>query len=639
MNRLNSRYRADNVITFCSQPWGRMVLGLAAAVLATFFWAFFLLGYSLDEFEVDDYAIRHFPPLQQSMGGIQQVATGNPVVLQQLESMKTVVAPAIAHIHSDLTPVTDQGVPMVLASGVLIHPSGYLVTTAHALANRQPLMVDIKTSTGIKRYEAELIKTALNYDLALLKLKTTDRFLFLRLADLTTIRPADPLFAYGLGMKSAVIGAQGSVQRSGVTLQVGQQSMSQLLQSDAIYTWEQSGGALVNSHAQLVGINLAVTDSTGAVSGYAIPATMITIAFPEAVPAPPKKVAGVPQTDPVTPWPIMGLNIAATPTAPATAAAPPPRPTAHLGVVDSEHQAGFSIAGHTLASVLGLGILGLIAGVVGGMVTMGGGIILVTGMLVFFGYGMMLIRPVAFLTNVFTYGAASLKNSAAGLVMWDQVKRLAPWGIVGVLIGFLLGTELDDRVVGYLLGIFALLIAAKTLHEVTMNPDEEVEAIYYSRVKPQLASEPDPFDGAVDLLADRAAETDSALTSSATLRHALLGLPMGLVSGILGISGGVIEVPLQRYYAKIALHNAIANSAVMVFWASLTASIVSLAYGNKIGAFEWETPFVIALIMVPTSYVGGMIGARLLGYISPEKLKWLFSSLMLVVGIKMLFGQ
>jgi len=87
-------------------------------------------------------------------------------------------------------------------------------------------------------------------------------------------------------MKSVTVGAQGSVQRSGVTLQVGQQPISKLLQSDAIYTWEQNGGALVNGRAQLVGINLAVTDSTGTVSGYAIPASTIAEAFPEAVPPP-----------------------------------------------------------------------------------------------------------------------------------------------------------------------------------------------------------------------------------------------------------------------------------------------------------------------------------------------------------------
>lgn len=302
-------------------------------------------------------------------------------------------------------------------------------------------------------------------------------------------------------------------------------------------------------------------------------------------------------------------------------------------IADSEHQSGFVVAGHTLESLVGLGLLGLLSGVTGGMVTMGGGIILVSGMFIFFGYGMMLIRPVAFVTNVFTYGAASIKNQAAGLIMWPKVKQLTPWAVAGVLLGLLLGTELDDTVIGYLLGIFALLIAAKTLHEVTQRDDEELETVIANSAAPSKRGDHSALEDALHRSAPAAGEL------SPTVKNGLLGLPMGLVSGLLGISGGVIEVPLQRYYARIALHNAIANSAVMVFWASLTAAVVSLIYGNKIGAFEWETPFTIALIMIPTSYLGGMLGARLLSHISPDKLKWLFAGLMFVVGIKMLFAQ
>ncbi len=114
---------------------------------------------------------------------------------------------------------------------------------------------------------------------------------------------------------------------------------------------------------------------------------------------------------------------------------------------------------------------------------------------------------------------------------------------------------------------------------------------------------------------------------------------MGLMSGLLGISGGVIEVPLQRYIAGISLHNAIANSSVLVLWTSLSAAIVSLLHGTAIGAFEWQTPIGLALIMIPSSYLGGMLGARLLKHVSVDLLNWIYASLMLLVGVKMLFGQ
>ena len=78
----------------------------------------------------------------------------------------------------------------------------------------------------------------------------------------------------------------------------------------------------------------------------------------------------------------------------------------------------------------------------------------------------------------------------------------------------------------------------------------------------------------------------------------------------------------------------------MVFWASLSAAIVSLFYGTYTGAIaEWTTPFGLALIMIPSSYLGGMLGARMLKHVSVEVLNWIYVAMMLMVGTKMLVGH
>lgn len=629
-----------NEIEFCLKPWKLPVLFLAASVLVTFFWAFYLMGLSIDEFEFDDYSISSMPfgvqqPAGHMRGGIPVL---RPVALTTdgFERLKNHVSPAIVHIHgSSLT--GDGRLPQVLSSGVVIHPSGYVVTTYHDILDRQSVFVDVKTPDGIKRYQASIVHASERRDLALLKLKTKDRFLYLKLAQ--GVSPVGtPVYGFGLGMQSQVVGGKGHLNKRGVVTQVGHQSLSRLFATDAINSWEQSGGALINSNIELEGIGLAVMDGSGRVSGYAIPAHIIIKEF--------KGKVRLTQSQPVLSGmsdnrrvqgavfaqgeAVLGRNIVATDAGVQSAATSVKSDTEHLG--------GFQLSGYSLQSVVSLALLGLVAGVVGGMMTMGGGIIMVTGMFVFFGYGMFLIRPVAFITNVFTYGASSLLNRSSGLVMWGKVKSLTPWAIAGVLLGYALGSSLNDKLIGYMLGVFALLMASKVLHEL-YHKIEDVAVVYHATgsAESQSGRKQIPMDDLLDTFDDKSASRQS--TGKDLIQNGLLGLPMGLMSGLLGISGGVIEVPLQRYIAGISLHNAIANSSVLVLWTSLSAAIVSLLHGTAIGAFEWQTPIGLALIMIPSSYLGGMLGARLLKHVSVDLLNWIYASLMLLVGVKMLFGQ
>jgi uncharacterized membrane protein YfcA len=114
---------------------------------------------------------------------------------------------------------------------------------------------------------------------------------------------------------------------------------------------------------------------------------------------------------------------------------------------------------------------------------------------------------------------------------------------------------------------------------------------------------------------------------------------MGLVSGILGISGGVVEVPLQRYIGRTSLQNAIANSSVLVFWASVAGTLVAFSHGISRGLIDWQAPIVLSMLMIPGAYVGGLIGAKLMRSLPTVALKSIYAVIMAGIAVKMLFAS
>ena len=642
-----SQYQADqkyghqgaplspNTIVFCKKSWKLPAIALAFFSLLTFLWAFYIYDNYLEEFEIEEYAISS---VEQGMAGVSGVGMLNVAAQQnigmRLGVIEQQVKPALVHIQSALTARRGVG---PLASGVLVHPDGYLVTVLHPILNAKELQVGIPTNQGPRHYKAKLIAQDASHNLALLKLKSRDRFLYLKLADTTNIASGFPVAAVGLGKQGMTLTSGGSVQQRGEVIQSqAGVNISRLLRTDAVSVGGQVGGALVSNSSELIGINLPVVTQGGIVDGYAVPAHVIYHAFSKDVKL---TVGGAVNSGAgnslsnsagtgvlggemnfVAPGGngLQGMNIAAT---------TQNTPAASGGnggmMADLEHTVQFRLGGHTIEAIMGLGLLGLFSGLVGGFMTMGGGIILVSGMFLFFGYGMLLIRPVAFITNVFTYGASSWKNWQAGFVQWELVKQLIPWALVGAVAGYFIGSALNDEWIGYLLGIFALVMGGKTLHEI-FNQREEYEL--------ELTSDGDAMQ-AVD---EDDHSTTAAIRRNETLRHGVLGLPMGLVSGILGISGGVVQVPLLRYFESSRWKSAIANSSIMVFAASLVAAVTSLVHGTVIGAFDISQPLGLALVLIPTSYLGGVLGAKWLKMVSVDGLKWLYAGLMLVIGVKML---
>jgi uncharacterized membrane protein YfcA len=114
-----------------------------------------------------------------------------------------------------------------------------------------------------------------------------------------------------------------------------------------------------------------------------------------------------------------------------------------------------------------------------------------------------------------------------------------------------------------------------------------------------------------------------------TLGVAATGLVAGVLSGLLGVGGGIIMVPLLVTIASYRQHNAHATS--------LAAIIPIAAVGAARFAAADTIDYRIAVLLAAGTLVGAPLGARLLARTPETSLKLLFGVLMIAVAVQLLW--
>lgn len=147
-------------------------------------------------------------------------------------------------------------------SGVIISQDGYIVTNNHVIDNADQLQVMLNNN---KVYDAELIGTDPNSDIALLKIEADRNLPYLAFGDSDNVRVGEWVLAVGNPFSLTSTVTAGIVSAKARNLGKIDQSF---IQTDAAVNPGNSGGALVNTNGDLVGINTAITSQTGSYVGY-----------------------------------------------------------------------------------------------------------------------------------------------------------------------------------------------------------------------------------------------------------------------------------------------------------------------------------------------------------------------------------
>jgi uncharacterized membrane protein YfcA len=278
----------------------------------------------------------------------------------------------------------------------------------------------------------------------------------------------------------------------------------------------------------------------------------------------------------------------------------------------------FAVASPEASQLAALLLIGGGAGVLGGLLGIGGGLVMIPAMVLVFGdqlYGdnsFHLFKLAALATAVVLSIPAVWQHARARAVVPRLVRAIIPLGLIGVVLGVGLGRLFADEYTEILrraFGAFMLLAVGAN--------------IWQRRGR-------------------AAAETHGRDRCPSPTRWArigaVVGLPAGLIGGLLGVGGGVWAVPAQNYLLGVRLPNAIANSACMIIALATGATVVqSLAIADLQDAQApvWQG-FWLAVWLAPGAMIGGPFGARLTHRLPVHWIRNAFYGLLILTGLRLL---
>lgn len=264
----------------------------------------------------------------------------------------------------------------------------------------------------------------------------------------------------------------------------------------------------------------------------------------------------------------------------------------------------------TTESLIACLVVGAAAGVLAGLLGVGGGLIIVPALVVALGatqFPPEHLMHAAVSTSLATIIFTSLSSAAAhrrrGAILWREAAWMTPGIVAGAAAGAAAAAYLDTGTLRAVFGVFECLVAAQMLR----------------------AAEP---------------QVQFAVPQPAALVAA--GTVIGGLSTILGIGGGVLTVPfLNRVGAD--MRRAVATSSVCgvpIAIAGTTAMIVAGAGtpdlpAGATGFVYWPAALPIAL----TSVLLAPLGARLTHALPVVLLRRLFAGVLIVIGVRMLLLQ
>ncbi len=211
-----------------------------------------------------------------------------------------------------------------------------------------------------------------------------------------------------------------------------------------------------------------------------------------------------------------------------------------------------------------------------------------------FGTNLLVVLPTAL--------SGSMTHHRKGAVLWRSGVVLGITGALGAFVGGTIAAHLPARVLTMAFGLAVILGGIRML---TAKP-------------PRIDQEP----------------------AQGMVRLVLWGFPLGIVSGIIGIGGGVLMVPIMVFFLHFKMHQAVGTSTALMIFTAAGGALSFLLNGLGVqglppystGYLNWLQWILLAGCSIPLAVLGAKAAHRL----PAKQLKYLFILVMFYMGLKMI---
>lgn len=254
--------------------------------------------------------------------------------------------------------------------------------------------------------------------------------------------------------------------------------------------------------------------------------------------------------------------------------------------------------------------VGLVAGGLGGLLGIGGSVIMIPAMAILLGWDFHLAQAVAMTVNPAVALSATLKHQRNRNVSWQTTKYVLPLAIVSICIAAWLSNTIPSGWLEFTFGIFLVWVLWDQVSCIT-------------------------------------GKTATIITDSkqSFARGTITGGITGTTAGLLGIGGGLIQVPLLNRLCGLNIKHAIGTSSSIMFITAICGATVkdlSLPVAtNEAGellGLQAVDALVRSVWLIPGAIIGGWFGAILTDILSVKYIRIVFAILVLAASIKMILS-
>jgi uncharacterized membrane protein YfcA len=270
----------------------------------------------------------------------------------------------------------------------------------------------------------------------------------------------------------------------------------------------------------------------------------------------------------------------------------------------------------TLFKLVGYAVTGLAAGIIGGLLGIGGGAVMVPLLNLALDETMHVAVAASLFAMVFLSMTSVWGHRKNGYILKSVVVRLAPLATVSAVGGVIAGSYIPGWMLRKIFAVFLAYVAVDMVWRLVRGVKKGGDA------NEEPVSEFKPANEWV---------------------IPLIAIPMGFSCGVLGIGGGIIAVPALHVFLKLPLKNAIANSAATILFSATVAAVSKLIAidGMEITrengptlVLAWQQAAVIGLLIAPTALVGGRVGALLTKKSPTSLIRALFAVMLIWAAVK-----